>query len=152
MLSEISFDQIAVVLEAWDLARSGSDKFDEEFGLVALERLFELQPDTKKVFGFDLSDEIGKSRASVHANAFALLFDSVFQMLGPDIQFTQDILEDLGHKHKAFGVNPTFFPVMGQAVMHALEYFIGSKLTPEQKNVWIEVYVAITDEIVKNMA
>ncbi|KAL7578874.1 hypothetical protein ACA910_006849 [Epithemia clementina (nom. ined.)] len=81
-MKEVKYEQIATVLEAWDAARFGSKDFDNEFGMVALERLFELQPRAKKVFGYDQGDDIGKSHATVHAIAFAGLFDSIFQMLG----------------------------------------------------------------------
>lgn len=151
MLNNISYEQIALVLETWDQARFGSASFDAEFGLVALERLFELQPRAKKVFGYDKGEEVGKRHARVHASAFAGLFDSVFQMLGPDVDFIENILCQVGQRHKAMGVSPSFFPFMGVALIHSLETFLGSKLTEEQRSAWEDVYDAISNEIVKNI-
>ena len=114
-------------------------------------RLFELQPRAKAVFGYNEGEDLGKAKAQIHAKAFAGLFDSVFQMLGPDIDFIADILKQVGRKHKSMGVNPSFFPYMGQALMHALKTFLKRDLTAEQTTAWEEVYDAISNEIVKNI-
>ncbi|KAL7569411.1 hypothetical protein ACA910_009598 [Epithemia clementina (nom. ined.)] len=150
-MKEVGYEQIATVLETWDAARFGSKDFDNEFGMVALERMFELQPRAKKVFGYDKGDDVGKAHASIHATAFAGLFDSVFQMLGPDLEFIEDILQQVGRKHKKMGVNPSFFPFMGQALIFAVEKYLGKQLTTEQRVAWEEVYDSISNEIVKNI-
>ncbi|KAL7578892.1 hypothetical protein ACA910_006878 [Epithemia clementina (nom. ined.)] len=150
-MKEVGYEQIATVLETWDAARFGSKDFDNEFGMVALERLFELQPRAKKVFGYDQGEEVGKSHATVHATAFAGLFDSVFQMLGPDLEFIEDILRQVGRRHKSMGVSPSFFPYMGQALVHAVEKHLGKSLTAEQRIAWEDVYDSISNEIVKNI-
>jgi len=85
----------------------------------------------------------------MHAKAFAELLDSVFQMLGPDIEFTEDILKQVGRRHKAMGVNPSFFVPMGEALMYALESLSRRKMTDEQRSAWEEVYGAISQQIVK---
>ncbi|KAL7569422.1 hypothetical protein ACA910_009608 [Epithemia clementina (nom. ined.)] len=112
-MKQVGYEHNAIVLETWDCAHFGSKNFDKEFGMVALERLFELQPRAKKVLGYDQGDEVGKSHANVHATAFAGLFDSVFQMIGPDLEFIQDILRQVGRRHKSMGVSPSFFPFYG---------------------------------------
>jgi hemoglobin-like flavoprotein len=150
-MKEFSYTQISIVLDTWDQARFASKDFEKEFGMVALERLFELQPRAKKVFGFDKSEEIGKKHAAVHAGAFAGVFDSVFQMLGPDVEFLEDILKQVGRRHKVMGVSPSFFPFMGQALIFALEKSLNQKLTDEQRCAWEEVYDSISNEIVKNI-
>ncbi|KAL7569419.1 hypothetical protein ACA910_009605 [Epithemia clementina (nom. ined.)] len=150
-MKQVGYEQIARVLETWDAARFGSANFDKEFGIVALERLFELQPRAKKVFGYDQGEEIGKSHASVHATAFAGLFDAVFQMLGPDLEFIQDILRQVGRRHRSMGVSPSFFPFMGEALIYAVESYLGKQLSEEQRIAWEEVYDSISNEIVKNI-
>ena len=69
-------------------------------------RLFEIQPRAKQVFGFDKGEADGQARADVHARAFAGVFDSVFQMLGPDQEFIEEMLKQIGKRHKAMGVLP----------------------------------------------
>ena len=86
-----------------------------------------------------------------HAKAFAGLFDSVFQMLGPDTDFMAEILEQVGKRHKAMGVNPSFFPFMGQALIYALEQYLDKPLTEVQRNAWEEVFDAISADIIKQI-
>ena len=150
-MKEISYEHISLVLKTWDEARFECKDFDKEFGMVCLQRLFELQPRAKKVFGYDKGEAEGASHAAVHANAFAGVFDSVFQMLGPDIEFLEEILSGVGRRHKVMGVNPSYFPFMGQALLFALEKFLDRKLKPECIEAWEEVYDAISNEIVKGI-
>jgi hemoglobin-like flavoprotein len=150
-MKEFSYTHISLVLDSWDQARFGSKDFDKEFGMVALERLFVLQPRAKKIFGYDKGEDVGKSHAAVHANAFAGVFDSVFQMLGPDVDFLEEILMQLGRRHKVMGVNPSYFPFMGQALIFSLEKFLNKELTQEQREAWEEVYDGISNEIVKHI-
>ena len=152
MLADLTYEEIALVLDTWDEARlSSTGNFDANFGMVALEKLFDLQPSAKKVFGYDKGETVGSCQAQIHANAFTVLFDSVFQMLGPDVEFIQDILAQVGERHKGMGVCPSFFPFMGQALIHALESFLPSKLTEEQRDAWENVYDAVSNEIVKQI-
>ena len=112
-------------------------------------RLFELQPRAKNVFGYNEGDDKGKHHADIHAKAFAGLFDSVFQMMGPDTDFIQDILKGVGLRHKKMDVSPSFFPYMGQALIFAVEKFLERKLEDDEREAWEEVYEAISIEIVK---
>ena len=150
-MKPISYEQISIVLETWDKARFGSKNFEQDFGMVALRRMFELQPRAKRIFGYEQSEAIGEAHASVHAGAFAGIFDSVFQLLGPDIEFIEEILRPLGQRHKAMGVNPSFFPFMGQAVIYAMEQYLGKTLTNDERDAWEEVFDAISNEIVKSI-
>jgi hemoglobin-like flavoprotein len=72
-------------------------------------------------------------------------------VLGPDSEFMAEILEGVGKRHKAMGVNPSFFPFMGQALIFALEKYLEAELTEEQRNAWEEVYECISNEIVKQI-
>ncbi|KAL7570543.1 hypothetical protein ACA910_004315 [Epithemia clementina (nom. ined.)] len=150
-MKEVGYSTISIVLETWDAARFSSESFEADFGMVALERLFELQPRAKIVFGYNEGEEQGLKSARIHARAFAGLFDSVFQMLGPDIEFIEEILKQVGRKHKSMGVNPAFFPFMGQALLYAMTKFLKKELSEEQKEAWEEVYDSISNEIVKNI-
>ena len=54
--------------------------------------MFDMEPRTKSVFGFDKSEAVGQAHVEVHAKAFPGLMDSVIQMLGPDVEFIEEIL------------------------------------------------------------
>ncbi|KAL7562545.1 hypothetical protein ACA910_015429 [Epithemia clementina (nom. ined.)] len=150
-MKELGYSTISIVLETWDTAKFSAKNFEEEFGRLAVKRLFELQPRAKQVFGYDKSEEEGKAHADVHARAFAGVFDSVFQMLGPDQEFIEEMLAQIGKRHKKMGVNPSFFPYMGQALMYSLEKYLLRKLSDRETEAWEEVFDAISGEIVRQI-
>jgi len=63
----------------------------------------------------------------------------------------EEMLSQLGKRHKKMGVNPSFFPFMGQAVIHAMESYLSRSLTEEERDAWEEVYDAVSGDIVKQI-
>ena len=84
-----------------------------------------------------------------HADGIVHLLDSVLQMLGPDADFVNEILESVGTRHARMGVNVAFFPFLGQSLVWGLAKVLGDEMTDESKEAWDEVYDAISGEIVK---
>ena len=112
-------------------------------------RLFEIHPRAKQAFGFDKGEVNGQAHADVHAKAFAGVFDSVFQMLGPDQEFIEEMLKQIGKRHKAMGVNVSFFPFMVHALTDSMEEFMARKLTDQEREAWEHVFDVISGEIIK---
>ena len=112
-------------------------------------RLFEIQPRAKQVFGFDKGEGDGQARADVHARAFVGVFDSVLQMLGPDQEFFEEMLKQIGKRHKAMGVNASFVLFMGHALIDSMEEFMVRKLTDQEREAWEHVFDVISGEIIK---
>lgn len=110
--------------------------------------MFEMEPRTKSVFGYDQSEEEGDKHMQIHAKAFPGLIDSIIQMLGPDVEFIVEILEQVGQRHKAMGVNPSFFPFLGKALIVCLEESLGRKMSDMEKEAWEEVYEEISNVII----
>lgn len=103
----------------------------------------ELQPRAKK---FYQTEEMMQK----HTDGIVNLFDSILQMLGPDTEFIQEILGQIGVRHAKMGVPVAFFPFLGISLVEALETAIGKdEFTEEHKEAWNEVYDAISGEIVK---
>lgn len=44
-----------------------------------------------------------------------------------------------------------FFPVMGEALMEALNQLLGDKLTSDMKDAWVIVYDALSSEMIRSM-
>ena len=115
-------------------------------------RLFELQPKTKIVFGYNISEEVGKAQTSIHAVSLVYLFDSIFQILGPDVEFAETILAQIAAKHKSKGVLPSFLSYMGQAFVETFEEVLGKdSISETDVDAWDKVYETISNEIIKNM-
>ena len=72
------------------MARRSHD-FEEKVGVMALLKLFELEPLTKKVFGINLQhtptgQELKESGNLHHAVRMFHMFDAALNMLGPDTE------------------------------------------------------------------
>lgn len=117
-------------------------------------RLFELEPDSKVIFGFsasaDVESELSKTPRFVkHAKYFILMIDKALGMLGPDIDLLTEIMLDLGVKHVSYGVKPEYFPSMGRALIHSMQEQLGSRFTEETKDTWVEVYGALSYDMIR---
>lgn len=84
-----------------------------------------------------------------HADGIVNLLDSILQMLGPDVEFIEEILSQVGARHAKMGVNVSFFPFLGQSLIWSLQKTIGDEMTEDHCEAWEEVYDAISQQIVK---
>ena len=77
------------------------------------------------------------------------MIDKALGMLGPDIELLTEILLDLGKKHVGYGVKPEYFPSMGRALIHSVKEQLGEKYTEETKDAWVEVYGALSYDMIR---
>lgn len=99
-----------------------------------------LQPQAKALFGFTFDEDIKQNpKYSTHARAMVDMIDCAIALLGPDLDPLVDHLIELGHRHLKYGVPSEYLPVMGQAVLFALQSILGAKLTFEDTKDWISV-------------
>jgi len=80
-MDQVNPDFIGAVLEIWDDARFDGLDFYSEFGPRTLQRLFEIHPESKEVFGVNQNPKMFQARVDAHAKSLVLLVDGVFQML-----------------------------------------------------------------------
>lgn len=142
-MQSIGYETVSSVLESWDNARrSSKDNFEADFGKLLIDKFVELQQRSKNFYA-------GEEAMKQHADGIVKLLDSILQMLGPDAEFIEEILTQVGIRHAKMGVNVAFFPFLGQALLWSLEKTIGNEMTHEHKEAWDEVYDAISSIIVK---
>jgi Globin len=122
---------------------------------LIVNRLFVSCPDSKVLFGFPLdidpnSEELLKSkRFKMHASYLIQMIDTALNMLGPDIELLTEMLYDLGDKHVRYGVKPSYFPIMGEALVATLEECLGNdKFSNEMKESWVEVYNTLSADMI----
>ena len=60
----------------------------------------------------------------------------------------EDILKQLGQRHKKMGIKASYFPFMGKAVNQVLNKELGSYFE-ERQNSWDNVFDEMSGEIVK---
>ena len=86
-----------------------------------------------------------------HGDTIVSLFDTVFQLLGPDVDVLEDICAEVGRRHLKMGVPKAYFPKMGLALLHGLEAVLGPRLTEHDKDAWRDTCKKISDEIMRAM-
>jgi hemoglobin-like flavoprotein len=87
----------------------------------------------------------------MHAVQMITMFDAALNLLGPDTETLNEILNDLGKRHIKYGVLPHYFPFMGQAVVYALKETIGDTMSLEATEAWVEVYDELSGTIMKSI-
>lgn len=141
---EMEYGTVSRVLETWDAARRAykNNDFEKEFGKIIIDKFVELQPRAQKFYESD-------DMMMRHAESIIHLLDSILQMLGPDMDFLEEILDQVGVRHAKMGVSVSFFPYLGQALQWGLEEAIGDEMTEDHKEAWHEVYDLISNDIAK---
>jgi hemoglobin-like flavoprotein len=122
--------------------------------LYILNRLFELEPAAKVIFGFSQNATIEElehnTRFGKHAKYFIQMIDKALGMLGPDIELLTEILMELGAKHVRYGVKPEYFPSMGRSLVYTVETLLTEdEFTREIKDAWVEVYGALSYDMIR---
>ena len=81
-----------------------------------------------------------------------IFFILILAHTGPDVELIQEILSQVGKRHKDFGVQPSYFPHMGEALVYSIEQLNGpGSFTENHKAAWKDVYEELSAEIVKAM-
>lgn len=93
-------------------------------------RLFELNPNLRRLFTTDLREQ-GRKLMQMLRAAIGLLED--LDNLVPALRF-------LGSKHATYGVQDEDYETVGAALIWTLERGLGHAFTPTLKAAWIAVY------------
>ena len=93
-------------------------------------RLFELDPSVKPLFKTDLETQ-GRKLMQVLAMAVNGL---------DNLDALVPVVQTLGRKHVAYGVQDEHYDTVGSALLWTLEQGLGAGFTPEVKAAWTEVY------------
>jgi hemoglobin-like flavoprotein len=94
-------------------------------------------------------DLFRSSRVTAHAKHDVKMVDGAVDLLGPNIEILTDILIELGIEHTRFGVQASFYPPVGQALIATLEELLGDKFTSDLKNSWFECYQAMSYDMMR---
>jgi hemoglobin-like flavoprotein len=128
-------------------------------------RLFTACKEVKPLFGFPVdmdptsSEMLQSKRFTTHAVHLIQMIDTTINMLGPDIEMLTEIMIELGKKHVRYGVTPQMFPIMGQCLLQTIEECLTKsaasgnsdhfQYTPEMKQAWLQVYIALSTDMIK---
>lgn len=103
------------------------------------QRLFELDPGLKLLFKGDIEEQ---GRKLMQVIGFAVKSLDAPGTLLPAVQ-------DLGRKHKGYGVKDRDYDTVASALLWTLEKGLGDGFTPAVKAAWTETYVLLADTMKK---
>jgi hemoglobin-like flavoprotein len=131
-------------------------EFDIKVGGLTMLKLFELEPATKKIFGFSkdtvlTAQELEKTGAIIHAVRMIHMIDAALSMLGTDLELLNEIMLDLGKRHMGYGVSADHFPAMGNALVFAMSKVLGSTWNQMTENAWLEAYGEFSSDMAASL-
>ena len=125
-------DQIRNSFDAmWSMSR--------DIGELCYSRFFELLPEARDLFPGDIERQRIKLM-----NMIAELVGSLDQPA-----MFQSLVTHSGRQHARFGVQPSHYDALGEALMWSLERKFGASFTPELRESWRALYAAVQAEMLR---
>jgi len=93
-------------------------------------RLFEIAPELRDLFKSDLAEQRRKLMASLKVAVAGL--DDPFKLI--------PVIQNLGERHKSYGVKDEDYDTVVAALLWTLEQGLGADFTPDVKEAWNAVY------------
>ena len=124
-------EEIKLVKDSWALVLPISDKAAELF----YGKLFELDPEVKKMFKGDMTEQGKKLMAILNTAVNAL----------DKLDTIVPALQNMGAKHVEYGVKNKDYDTVGEALIWTLDTGLGDAFTADTKNAWLKVYTLVAD-------
>jgi len=105
----------------------------DKVGLMFYDRLFSIAPEVKPLFRGDIAEQSRKLMDTL-ALAVGMLRDM------PTLVIT---LEGLARRHVGYGVKDEHYDKVGEALLWTLEKGLGDAFTPQVREAWTALYVAV---------
>ena len=102
-------------------------------------RLFEIAPPLRALFKGDLKDQGGKLMGTIGLAVASL--DRLPELV--------PALEQLGRRHRAYGVKDEDYDVVAQALLWTLGQGLGDAFTAEVKEAWAAAYTLLADTMMR---
>src|SRR5262245_11219218 len=128
-------EQVDLIKKSFDAMWSMRGEIAE----LCYSRLFELTPDAKDLFRSDMERQRVKLMNQIAAMVGSLDQPSMFQ----------SIVTHSGRQHARFGVRPSHYDAMGEALMWSLERKFGASFTPELRASWRALYDMVQVEMLR---
>ena len=93
-------------------------------------RLFELDPDLRPLFTSDIGEQGAKLMDMIGVAVDGL----------DDLDAITPAVQDLGVRHRGYGVQPEHYDTVGEALLWTLDQGLGDAFTPDVRAAWAETY------------
>ena len=124
-------EQIALVQESFKAVLAIKDAAADLF----YGRLFEDDPSLEALFPADLTEQKQKLMSTI-ATAVGSL---------NKLEDIVPVVQELGIRHTAYGVQPEHYDTVGGALLWTLEQGLGEAFTPDVKEAWTETYTVLAE-------
>ncbi|ESO91927.1 hypothetical protein LOTGIDRAFT_233247 [Lottia gigantea] len=138
-----------------ELVKSSWAKFNEgdviADGAHIYYKLFEKAPEAKEKFGFAKDGEVSLENKQFKAHVRKVLdvFESVVREID-QLEGLLPVLNDLGARHKSYGVPLKYYEILGSCIMYAWDRKL--KMDADTKKAWGKLYGVVQTEMKKGNA
>jgi hemoglobin-like flavoprotein len=121
--------QIELVQSSFQKVAPNADAVAQIF----YDRLFAIAPEVRPMFPDDMTDQRSK----------------LMRMLGTAVtnlhrvEAIVPVVQDLGRRHVAYGVNDAHYDTVAAALIWTLEQGLGEDFTPDLKDAWVTAYTTL---------
>jgi hemoglobin-like flavoprotein len=127
----LTTEQKRLVRSSWALVMP----IQEEAARLFYDRLFEIDPSTKRLFASTDMAEQGKKLMQMINVAVTSL---------ERLDAIRSAVKDLGRRHEGYGVKEEHYQSVGAALLWTLRQGLGEEFTPEVEEAWTETYATLT--------
>ena len=118
-------------------------------------RLFEIEPEARKVFGMHGSTSgsgaIANIALLIHGQRIISMLDDVFSFIGPDLESLREFVSGLGARHQKYGVKPEYLSSFGRAFRMEMCLMLGSSWNARIERAWNDLFEAFSSEITRSL-
>ena len=156
MSEEIIYQSISNVLSCW---QNANQKYScrEDIGNAIIQELFEIEPETKLVFGFQPNqtnvetNPMLRMGLMMHGLRIVHMIDQILDLMGPDMDVLKEILQEQARRHQKHGVKKEHFAHMGTAIRGALSKILSSDVyTADIDNSWKAMFDVLSATIAQS--
>jgi hemoglobin-like flavoprotein len=123
---------VSLIQSTYSIVKPQGDEFAESFYQI----LFDKYPSVKPLF---LATDMKKQKDKLMESLDLVLVNV------HNIKAFNSILKDLGKRHVKYGAVLTDYPLVGDALLQALEKHLGEAWNPNVKHAWTLAYQSIAD-------
>lgn len=127
-------DQIALIQDTWRDIVLVADSASAMF----YSRLFAIDPEAGALFA---AADMRKQREKL-----ILTLDEIVTSLD-DAEGVYKSLDELGRRHRAYGVAAHHYGTVGEALLWMLEKALGNEFTPPVRAAWVAAYAMISERM-----
>eukprot|EP00232_Nephroselmis_pyriformis_P018315 CAMPEP_0182901382 /NCGR_PEP_ID=MMETSP0034_2-20130328/29609_1 /TAXON_ID=156128 /ORGANISM="Nephroselmis pyriformis, Strain CCMP717" /LENGTH=853 /DNA_ID=CAMNT_0025035791 /DNA_START=131 /DNA_END=2688 /DNA_ORIENTATION=+ len=145
------------------LTRAGIELLETTYAVVELdsqvvfvdmfEAVFDAHPSVLQLFPFKDEKSLGQRASMLKKHALGVVkgMEGLLGLLASDLATAKEVLQAMGKRHEGYGVLPSHFPVVGEALLWALAQKLGSAWTSDANLVWEAFYHFIATGMISGM-